>query len=272
MNETVVYAVEQGIATITLNRPEHLNTMSAELLDGVTEALHRAASDDDVRVVIMTGNGRAFCAGGDLGGMAKGPTPAAEASAPTSAHTDAARVSGLRQSMRTSQLLRQMPKATIAAINGPCAGAGLAWACAADLRYCAQSAMFNTAFMTAGLSGDFGGTWTLPRIVGPAKARELYLMAEKFDAREAERIGLVARCVPDEMLMPEVKRVAERLAGFAPLTLAAIKANLNDSPEVGFAEMLDREAERHVRCALTQDAREAAAAFLEKRVPSFKGR
>jgi 2-(1,2-epoxy-1,2-dihydrophenyl)acetyl-CoA isomerase len=274
MNETVIYAVERGIATITLNRPEHLNTMSAGLLDGVTEALHTAASDDGVRVVIMTGNGRAFCAGGDLGGMAKGPDTAmpVQAGAPTSGHTDAARVSGLRQNMRTSQLLRQMPKATIAAINGPCAGAGLAWACAADLRYCAQSAVFNTAFMTAGLSGDFGGTWTLPRIVGPAKARELYLMAEKFDGQQAERIGLVARCVPDEMLMPEVKRVAERLAGFAPLTLAAIKANLNDSPEVGFAEMLDREAERHVRCALTEDAREAAAAFLEKRVPTFKGR
>lgn len=270
MNDTVIYAVERRVATITLNRPEHLNTMSAELLDGVTEALHMAASDDGVRAVIMTGNGRAFCAGGDLGGMAKGA--ALEAGAPTTQQPDAARVSRLRQDVRTSQLLRQMPKATIAAINGPCAGAGLAWACAADLRYCAQSAVFNTAFMTAGLSGDFGGTWTLPRIVGPAKARELYLMAEKFDGQQAERIGLVARCVPDEMLMPEVRRVAERLAGFAPLTLAAIKANLNDSPEVGFAEMLDREAERHVRCALTEDAREAAAAFLEKRVPSFKGR
>jgi len=267
MNDTVLYDVDGAIATVTLNRPDRMNTMSRELLDGALEALQRAADDERVRVVIMTGKGRAFCAGGDLESMATGDVPGIDGAAPVES-----RIAMLRQAMRTSQLLRDMPKVTIAAINGACAGAGLAWACAADLRYCAESAVFNTAFMTAGLSGDFGGTWTLSRIVGPAKARELYLLAEKFRAPEAEHIGLVTRMVPDGELMGEVRRVAERITGFAPLTMRAIKANLNDAVNVGFAEMLDREADRHIRCGLTADAREAAMAFLEKRPPRFTGR
>ena len=126
--------------------------------------------------------------------------------------------------------------------------------------------------MTAGLSGDFGGTWTLPRIVGPAKARELYLLAEKFGAERAERIGLVSAVLPPEELLPFARERAGRIAGFAPLTVRAIKQNLNDALEVGFAEQLDREADRHVRCGVTEDAREAAIAFLEKRQPVFHGR
>src|SRR5436190_1576365 len=273
MNETVQYEVDGAVATITLTRPEHLNTMSADLLAGTTEALEDAAADQDVRAVILTGAGRGFCAGGDLGNMAArggigegGPPPPPR---PGRVERD---IAGLRANMRTSQLLHDMPKPTIAAINGPCAGAGLAWACAADIRYCSTSAVFNTAFMTAGLSGDFGGTWSLPRIVGPAKARELYLLAEKFRADDAERIGLVTKVLPDDELLSYVRSVADRLAGFAPLTLRAIKANLNDALEVGFAEMLDREADRHTRCGRTEDAREAAKAFLEKRPPVFHGR
>ena len=265
--DTVLYQVEGAIATVTLNRPERMNTMNEELLEAALGALERAAGDDSVRVVIMTGAGRAFCAGGDLGSMAAGDVPGTPGRIGVQA-----RIDNLRHAMRTSQLLHEMAKVTIAAINGACAGAGLAWACAADLRYCAESAMFKTAFMTAGLSGDFGGTWTLPRIVGPARARELYLLAEKFPAREAERIGLVSRCLPDAELMAEVQRVAIRIAGFAPLTMRSIKANLNDADGQGFSAMLDREAERHIRCGQTDDAREAAAAFLEKRQPVFAGR
>ena len=265
MTELVLYEVNGPVATVTLNRPDSMNTMNAQLLREALLTLERAAGDDAVRVVIMTGSGRAFCAGGDLASMA---VAGADGSSPSAEE----RIDDLRHAMRTSQLLHEMPKVTIAAINGACAGAGLAWACAADLRYCAVSAKFNTAFMTAGLSGDFGGTWTLPRIVGPSKARELYLLAEKFSATEAERMGLVSRCVPDAELMGEVQRVADRIAGFAPLTLRSSKANLNDSAGLSFAEMLDREAGRHIRCGLTEDAREAAAAFLEKRQPQFLGR
>ena len=267
VTDAVRYEVEGGIATVTLNRPDHMNTMNDELLEAALSMFERAADDDRARVVVLTGAGRAFCAGGDLQGMAAG-----QAGGISGGSSASERIDALRHAMRTSQLLREMPKATIARINGACAGAGLAWACACDLRYCADTAVFNTAFMTAGLSGDFGGTWTLPRIVGHAKAVELYVLAEKFGADEAERIGLVSKSVPAAELDAHVRRVAERLAAFAPLTLAAVKANLADSPYTSFTEQLDREAVRHIRCGLTEDAREAAAAFLEKRAPVFHGR
>src|SRR5215472_13961386 len=270
MDEVVRYEVEAGVATMAADRAQHMNTMSRELLDGTLAALEAAADDDAVRAVILTGTGRAFCAGGDLQGFAQ-REPAGDGAAPGAPRGLEADVRRLRGYMRTSQLLREMPKVTFAAINGACAGAGLAWACAADIRYCAASAVFNTAFMTAGLSGDFGGTWTLSRIVGPARARELYLLAEKFRAPEAERLGLVSAVVPDGELLPFVRGRAERVAAFGPLAVQAIKANLNDALDLGFAAMLDREAERHIACSRTEDAREAARAFLEKRPPVFRG-
>jgi 2-(1,2-epoxy-1,2-dihydrophenyl)acetyl-CoA isomerase len=260
----VIYEVEGGIATITLNRPERLNAMGGEILPLALDHLEDAAADDAVKVVVLTGAGRGFCAGGDLSGRPGG--------FPTRPRPVPAHVAALRHLARSSQLLHEMEKITIAAINGACAGAGLAWACACDLRYAARSARFATAFVSAGLSGDFGGSWTLPRIVGGGKARELYLLGERFDADEAARIGLVARVLPDEQLMEHVRGVAERLLGSAPLALRRIKQNLNDAEQLGFAELLDLEADRHVRCGLSQDAREAARAFVEKRAPRFEGR
>src|SRR5258708_1088394 len=267
IDQTVQYRVEGAIATLTLNRPERMNTMSRELLEAVTSALESAAGDTGVRVLVMTGAGRAFCAGGDLTSFAAGGNKAQVDEMGVQARGDQ-----LRQALRTSQLFHKMAKVTIAAINGACAGAGLAWACAADIRLASESAMFNTAFMTAGLSGDFGGTWTLSRILGSGKARELYFLAEKFTAREAERIGLVSRCLPDAELMTEVSRIADRIAGFAPLTVRAMKANLNDAGRLSFSELLDIEAARQIQTGLTDDAREAASAFLEKRPPVFSGR
>lgn len=264
MNDTVLYEADGPIATVTLNRPDNMNTMNNELLSAATEIFERVASDDDIRAVIFTGNGRAFCAGGDLGGGAGGGVfddrPVQQQS------------ESLRRAMRTSQLLHDMPKVTIAAINGACAGAGLSWACACDIRYTAASAKFNTAFLSAGVSGDFGGTWTLPRIVGPSKARELYMLSERFTADDAERIGLVARVLSDDELIPTVRQIATKLAKSAPVALQRIKANFNDSERLSFSEALDREADRHTRCALTDDATEAATAFMEKREPVFKGR
>lgn len=266
----VEYEVADGVATITLNRPESMNTMGGELLPLTNAYLAKAAGDGDVRAVVLTGTGRAFCAGGDLRDMAAGNRGApGQAIGPGSVDRS---ITDLRYHMRSSQLLREMSKVTIAAINGACAGAGFSWACACDLRYAAESAVFNSAFLTAGLSGDFGGTWTLPRIVGPAKARELYLMPEKFRADEALRIGLVAAVVPDDEFADFVRDKATRAAAFAPLTLASIKANLNDADHVSFSEALDREADRHIRSGLTEDSREAARAFLEKRTPTFTGR
>ena len=265
----VEYEVADGVATITLNRPESMNTMGGELLPLTNAYLAKAASDRDVRAVVLTGTGRAFCAGGDLRDMAAGNRGApGQSIGPGSVDRS---ITDLRYHMRSSQLLREMPKVTIAAINGACAGAGFSWACACDLRYAAESAVFNSAFLTAGLSGDFGGTWTLPRIVGPAKARELYLMPEKFRADEALRIGLVTAVVPDDEFADFVRDKANRAASFAPLTAASIKANLNDADHVSFSEALDREADRHIRSGLTEDSREAAKAFLEKRTPTFTG-
>jgi 2-(1,2-epoxy-1,2-dihydrophenyl)acetyl-CoA isomerase len=261
MADTVLYEAADAIATITLNRPERLNAMNAELLQAALDALERAAADDEVRVVILTGAGRGFCAGGDLTAsdtLGTGP--------PNS------RIRVLRTYMRSSQLLREMPKVTIAAVNGPCAGAGFSWACAADLRYAAASARFVTAFLNAGLSGDFGGTWMLPRIVGRARARELYMLSEAISAEEAERIGLVSKTVPDEELMPYVQKIARKLADSAPITMRYIKQNLDDAERLSFSEALDAEAVRHVTSGTTEDAREAARAFLEKRPPVFKGR
>lgn len=264
MSETVLYETDGPIATVTLNRPDNMNTMNNELLTAATEILERVASDDAIRAVIFTGNGRAFCAGGDLGGGAGGGVfddrPVQQ------------QINSLRRAMRTSQLLQEMPKVTIAAINGACAGAGLSWACACDIRYAAESAKFNTAFLSAGVSGDFGGTWTLPRIVGAAKARELYMLSERFTADEAERLGLITRALPNDELMSTVRQVAEKIAKSAPLALQRIKANFNDSARVSFSEALDLEADRHTRCALTEDATEAATAFMEKREPVFNGR
>lgn len=266
----VEYEVADGVATITLNRPKSMNTMGGELLPLTNAYLATAAGDDDVRAVVLTGTGRAFCAGGDLRDMASANRGApGERIGPGSVSRS---VADLRHHMRSSQLLREMPKVTIAAINGACAGAGFSWACACDVRYAAESAVFNSAFLTAGLSGDFGGTWTLPRIVGAAKARELYLMPEKFRADEALRIGLVAAVVSDDEFPAFVRDKAIRAASFAPLTAASIKANLNDADHVSFAEALDREAERHIRSGLTEDSREAARAFLEKRTATFHGR
>ncbi len=232
MNDAVLYEAADGIATITLNRPERLNAMNAALLQGALEALETAAADDGVRVVVMTGAGRGFCAGGDLSArdtLGTGPTQS--------------RIRVLRTYMRSSQLLREMPKVTIAAVNGPCAGAGFSWACAADLRYAASSARFVTAFLNAGLSGDFGGTWTLPRIVGRARARELYLLSEAISAEQAEGIGLVTKAVPDAEFMPYVYSVARKLgrcrAGHAALHQA--------EPERRRPSLLLRRARRRSR-------------------------
>jgi 2-(1,2-epoxy-1,2-dihydrophenyl)acetyl-CoA isomerase len=260
MNDTVLFHLDGGIATITLNRPDKLNAMNAELLQGAVDALEKAADDPAVRVVIFTGAGRGFCAGGDLSArdtLGSGNTES--------------RIGVLQNLQRSSKLLRTMPKVTIAAINGPCAGGGFSWAAAADLRYAAESARFTTAYLNAGLSGDFGGTWTLPRIVGSARARELYLLSEKFTASDAERFGFVSKVLPDAELMDHARSVAGRLLNAAPIALQRIKQNLNDAEDLAFNDALDREAERHVRTGESADSAEARRAFLEKRPPDFKG-
>jgi 2-(1,2-epoxy-1,2-dihydrophenyl)acetyl-CoA isomerase len=261
VSEVVRYEASNGIATVTLNRPENLNAMNAALLQGAGKALEKAAAEPDIRGVILTGAGRGFCAGGDLA-----------ASDTLGTGNTESRIGVLQALQRSSKLLREMPKVTIAAINGPCAGGGFSWAAAADLRYAAESAKFTTAYLNAGLSGDFGGTWTLPRIVGSARARELYLLSDRFTAQDALHFGFVTNVLADDELMPYVRNVAERLLLAAPIALQRIKQNLNDAEEVPFKEALDREADRHVRTGESADSAEARRAFMEKRPPEFSGR
>ena len=240
--EPVISQLEDSVATIVLNRPEKLNAMNVELLQAMLRALQEAANNETVKAVIITGSGRAFSAGGDLdeGNEAWG-RPFWED------------VSKLRELMVASELLVQMPKVTIAAINGPCAGGALALACAADLRYSAKSAVFTTAFAKVGLTGDYGGTWTLPRVVGPAKARELYLIPERFDADEAFRIGLVSKVLADNDLMTHTRSVAKELATSPSGVVSGIKKNLNDGLSLSLSRLLDHEAERQVRAARAQE-------------------
>lgn len=261
---TILETVDDGVAQLTLNRPDAMNTMTPAFLDDVLAQLEKVADDPAVRVLILTGAGRAFCAGGDL---KRGPGGSVAGDPPLASQTRR-----LRNFMRSSQLLRDMPKITIAAINGACAGAGLSWACAADLRFASNKARFVTAFRNAALSGDFGGTWLLPRIVGSGRARDLYLRSKPVTAQEALEMGLISSVEEPDNLLPTVLDIARDLAAAAPLALPLIKQNLNDADEIGFAEALDREARRHSALVATADGAEAARAFTEKRQPNWSGR
>lgn len=264
VTDTALLDTRGSVATLTLNRPERLNAVDKATGQIVLSLLERVASDTEIRVLILTGSGRGFCAGGDMhdfaGGALRGVTPVEHD------------IGELRHEMRCAELLHYMPAVTIAAVNGPCAGAGMSWACAADLRFASESAVFRTGFLAAGLSGDHGGTWLLSRLVGTAKARELYLLGDRCDAAEAYRIGLVSKVVPDAGLLAYVEEIAARLAASAPVALSRMKQNLNDALEVDFMTSLQREAARHMLCARTADHLEAAAAFVEKRNPNFVGR
>jgi len=255
-------AIENGVAWLTLNRPERLNALSAEMTGALNDALNRIAIDREVGCVVITGAGRGWCAGGDVKSMeARGRDQTVED-----------RVEGLRRSHQLPLLMRNCPKPIIAMINGPVAGAGLGLALACDLRVAGKSARFGTAFVRIGYSGDYGGTWSLTRLVGTAKARELYLLGDVIGADEAYRLGMVNRLVDDEKLRDETMALARRLADGPRVALGYIKKNLFAAETEPFQTVLDLEAEHQARCAFTEDHKEAIAAFNEKRPPVFKGR
>ncbi len=260
-SDTTLLDVSERIATLTLNRPDKLNALSGEMMEELVPIMERLAEDKEVRCVVITGAGRGFCAGGDIAGMASGETLPNENP-----------VARLRRLEETSRLLHEMPKPTIAMVNGPAAGAGLSIALACDIRIAGESARFGTAFIRIGFSGDFGGTWMLQRLVGPAKARELYFTGDLIDAREAERIGMVNRVVPDDQLASETRALAERMAKGPPIALARMKQNMNLGLVSDYSTLLDAEAEGMIMTATTEDNREAVKAFLEKRPATFHGR
>src|ERR1700729_3508933 len=239
MPDTGRFEMSGPVATIPLNRPDRLTALTEGLIAAVLDLLEQVSADEAVRVLVLTGAGRGFCAGGDLGAMGEFAEP----------RTPGASVAQLRRLHRTTELLHEMPKPTIAAVNGPCAGAGLSWACACDLRIAAEIAVFRTAFLSAGLTGDFGGTWSLTRLVGAGRARHLFFLNEKLSAASAAAIGLVGEVVPDGALMGRVADIASGLAQAPPHVVAGIKQNLNDAQELGLHALLNAEADRQVRAA-----------------------
>ena len=254
--------IEDGIATLTFNRPERLNALSTPIMEGLLDGLPRLAGDPGVKVVVLTGAGRAFCAGGDVKSMAEGSVQRSTAEATTR----------LRSRMEVSRILHELPKPTIAMINGPAAGAGLALALACDLRVAGTSARLVTAFVRVGFSGDFGGSFFLTRLVGTAKARELYFTGRPVEAGEALSLGLVNRVIPDEELATVAMELARSLAQGPSIALSLMKRNLNCAENGSLAELLDMEAIHQVQTGRTEDHREAANAFVEKRTPIFIGR
>jgi 2-(1,2-epoxy-1,2-dihydrophenyl)acetyl-CoA isomerase len=263
--------VEDGVAVIVMNRPERRNALSGGMLTALSAALADCESDPAVACVVLTGAGGAFCAGGDVKGMADGTGGGSTAAA--GADLDS-RIHAQRLSQRgTAGKLYKMPKPTLAAIPGAAAGAGLSLALACDLRIAADTAVMTTAFAKVGFSGDYGGTYFLSQLVGSAKARELYYLSDRIDMKEAHRLGLVNWVVPPDQLHAETLKIAHRLAKGPRVAYRYMKENLNRAVAgADVDDCLDLEATHHIHTGLTEDHREAAKAFVEKREPSFKGR
>ena len=254
-----------GVATLTLNRPESRNALTPEMMAGLKEALPRLAADSAVRVVVLTGAGRAFCAGGDVKRFAAVSSGAQRAAAFEE------RVHDLRSRMEVSRLLHEMPKPTLAVIPGPAAGAGLSLALACDLRIAAEDAKLTTAFSKVGLSGDFGGSYFLTYLVGAAKARELYFTGRVLLGQEALELGIVNRVTTAEDLEQEANSYAAELAALPTLAVGYMKKNLNAALKGSLSDVLDGEAIHMIRTFETEDHKKAAQAFLEKRAPEFSG-
>lgn len=261
---------ENGIVTLTLNRPEARNAMSPEMQASLVEALPRLAADRDVRVVIMTGAGKAFSAGGDVKKFASERSDESEIGHEVFDFEN--RVHDLRHRMEVARYLHEMPKPTLAVIPGPAAGAGLSLALACDLRIASETAKLTTAFSRIGLSGDYGGSYFLTHLVGTAKARELYFTSDVISGRHAFELGIVNRAVPDDRLEVEAKIFASRLAKLPTVAVGYMKKNLNVSLHGSLADVMDLEALHMIRTFMTDDHKHAAKAFVEKRNPTFKGR
>ena len=261
--------IEDGVAVLVMNRPERRNALSGAMLGAMASVLAACETDPEVGCVVLTGAGGAFCAGGDVKGMADGTGGGSTAAAGTDFNS---RIHAQRISQRaTAGKLYKMPKPTIAAIPGAAAGLSLAHAC--DLRIAAEGAVMTTAFAKVGFSGDYGGTYFLSQLVGSAKARELYYLSDRIDMKEAQRLGLVNWVVPADQLHAETLKLAQRLAKGPRVAYRYMKENINRAVTgADVDDCMDLEATHHNHTGLTEDHKEAAKAFVEKREPAFKGR
>ncbi len=260
--ETLDVAIADRICTITMNRPEVYNALNDRLTYELQDVLKNAARDKTVSVVVLTGAGKAFCSGQDLGDLKEKYVPGY--------------VPHLGKDLRkrynpVTRRLREMDKPVIAAVNGVAAGAGLSFALACDIRIASERASFIEVFINVGLVPDSGSTWTLPRLVGLGKAMELCFTGDKVDAAEALRIGLVNRVVPADDLMTETNALAARIAALPARGIALTKRLLNQSFDNDLATQLEAEAFAQETAALTEDHYEGVVAFIEKRTPEFKG-
>jgi len=244
----ILEAKHEGIATLVMNRPERLNALNNELAMAVNDALSRFAADEAVRVVVISGTGRAFCAGGDLGALGKGRQSGATHELEPL----------LRAGMQMVLKMRTMPQPVIAAVNGAAAGAGMNIALAADIRIAVEEATFGQNFVKVGLFPDYGGTYFLPQLAGSAKA--------------ALRLGLVNQVVPAAQFEAEVKTLAQKIAQGPSLAIRAVKKALFAGEEKELSRALDNEVREQVRCYLSEDCNEGIRAFFEKRPAKFQGK
>lgn len=261
---SILTRIEQGIGTLTLNRPDRLNAVTDAMLDEIALTLRGWSIDPAVRCVVMAGAGRGFCAGHDLSGGGK--EERTEAMRPDEA---AAR---MMLHAEIPLLLHRMPKPTIACIRGPVAGSGLVMAAACDLRISSRTAKFKLAFASAGRCGDPGGSFFLTRLLGAAKAREMFLLDEPLDGAGALAAGLVTRLAEDEALESDCAALAARLANGPTAAFAAMKRNLNAAAAGTLDETMAQEAVANAQISLSShDAREAGQAFMDRRPPRFLG-
>lgn len=258
--------VKDNVGYITLNRPKQLNALSGEMNQIINITLKDWATNPDVKAIVLTGEGRAFCAGGDVSSMAKGNEIG------TLESTMETKLDSIRAGQEICWLLHSIPKVTIAALNGYAMGAGLGISLCCDLRIASDQAKLGTAYAKVGYGGDYGTTWQLTQLVGEAKAKELFFLADIVDAEEAHRINLVNRVVPHDSLIEATAEVAGRIAAGAQVSYRYMKENINLAARQDFRTILDREAFTHIRCGETQDHKEGALAFVEKRAPVFQGK
>lgn len=269
MTSHLIETVADGVATLTLNRPEARNAMTGEMLDALSEAVPRLGADPEVRVVVLTGAGGAFCAGGDVKGFAADTGRGAGGGGGPGLEQ---RVAGLRRGMEVVKVLHEMPKPTVAIMPGPAAGAGLSLALACDLRFCVSTAKLTTAFSKIAVSGDYGGSYFLSKLVGSARARELYFTADVISGEQALGLGIVTKTAPPEQFAEAAQAYVRYLASLPTLAVGYMKRNLNAAETSTLSELLDLEAMHMVRTMMTEDHKSASVAFVEKRPPVFNGR
>lgn len=261
MSDIVLQDLDNGLLTITMNRPDRRNALNPEMTQGLVAAARRAQEDHEVRAVLIKGAGGTFCVGGDVKSMAAGRAPL----------PFEAKRANLRRGMEVSRILHQMPKPVIAQLDGAAAGAGLSIALSCDLRVASASVKITTAFAKVGFSGDYGGTYFLTKMLGSAKARELYLMSPVLTAQEALGLGIVSKVVDDAEVESAARELAMSLAQGPSITYGYIKTNIHNAETMTLEACFDGESIHHTRCSDTDDHKEAATAFVEKRKPVFKG-